>query len=287
MKLGVDVSSYNGTIDWNKVKKAGYDFAILKVIRKNLTADTAFERNWKGCVDAGIDIFGVYNYSYAVTTQKARSDARAVAKVLNGRKVTVWLDVEDSCQKNLGGILADIILAYKDEIERVGLTFGLYTGESFYKSYLKRYEDAFSFPVWIARYGTNNGSRNAKYQPQVKNMVGWQYTSKGSVRGIKGDVDLNVFYVMPESVDAQISQYPKPDRLLYAKKVLGKWACRGNDVKWVQHMLYIRGFIKDDEIDGIYGNYTADAVKRFQKSVGTIMVDGIVGIQTREYLANS
>lgn len=287
MKLGIDVSSYNGKIDWYKVKRAGYEFAVIKVIRKDLSPDTAFNANWEGCEVAGIDIQGVYNYSYATSPQKARSDARAVAKVLNGRKAMVWLDVEDKCQMNLGSKLIDIILAYKDEIERVGLTFGLYTGYAFYNSYLKKYADSLAnIPLWIARYGANNGTRNVKYQPQIDGMVGWQFTSKGSVNGIKGNVDLNVFYTFPESKTEKSNPYVKPTRVLSAKKVLGRWSCRGNDVKWVQYELFVRGYIKESEIDGVYGSGTADAIKRFQKSVGTIAVDGITGTQTREYLAN-
>ena len=70
-KIGIDVSSYQGTIDWKKVKAAGIEFAILKVIRKDLNPDKQFERNWAGCELNGVTIQGVYNYSYATTVEKA------------------------------------------------------------------------------------------------------------------------------------------------------------------------------------------------------------------------
>ena len=151
--LGIDVSGYNGVIDWKKVKSAGYDFAILKIIRKDLAIDKGFERNYLAAEVAGVQVQGVYNYSYATGLDKAKKDAKAVIKALNGRKTMVWLDVEDNCQKGLGIILINIINTYQEEIEKAGLEFGLYTGESFYNSYLKKYKDKLHCPLWIARYG--------------------------------------------------------------------------------------------------------------------------------------
>lgn len=283
MILGVDVSSYNGKIDWKKVKKAGYDFAILKIIRKDLKADTRFEENWKNAESAGVEVTGVYNYSYATGIEKAKKDAQAVIRQLNGRKCVVWLDVEDKCQMKLGYGLVSIIKVYQAEIRSAGLAFGVYTGQSFYNSYLKKYKGEFDCPLWIARYGKNDGTRNTKYQPQIDDMIGWQYTSKGKVNGISGNVDLNIFYQQIEpSVIKSSNPYPKPTRVLSAKKFLGRWTCRGNDVKYVQYELIDRGFLVG-KIDGVYGSQTADGVKRLQKSVG-VTVDGIVGVQTRRYL---
>lgn len=281
--LGVDVSSYNGIIDWRKVKSAGYDFAILKIIKKNLGVDSCFEYNWESAQAAGIEIKGVYNYSYATGIEKAVKDARAVIKVLNGRETTVWLDMEDECQKGLGYGLVSIINAYQAEIENAGLKFGLYTGLAFYNSYLKKYANDFSCPLWIARYGKNNGTKDSKYQPQLDNMVGWQYTSRGRVNGIQGNVDLNVFYTPKIEKVVVKNPYPVPERVLSAKKVLGRFSCRGDDVKYVQYSLYRMGYLSKDDIDGIYGYITEDAVKRLQKAKG-IAVDGIVGVQTRRYL---
>lgn len=78
---GIDVSSYQGTINWWAVKQNGIDFAILKVIRKDLNPDKKFEENWKNCEVYGMKVQGVYNYSYATTMAKARSDAKRVLAV--------------------------------------------------------------------------------------------------------------------------------------------------------------------------------------------------------------
>lgn len=193
MKKGIDVSSYQGTIDWKKVKGDGIDFAILKVIRKDLNPDKQFEANWQGCEAVGMPILAVYNYSYATTESKGKTDAQAVLRILNGRKVRVCLDVEDACQKNLGKRLIDIINAYAEVITDAGLEFMVYTGLSFYNTYIRPYGGV-SFPLWIARYGDNNGEINEVYKPSVAGMVGWQYTSRAKVAGISGNVDMNIWY---------------------------------------------------------------------------------------------
>lgn len=286
---GIDVSSYQGTINWWAVKQNGIDFAILKVIRKDLNPDKKFEENWKNCKAYGVEVQGVYNYSYATTVAKARSDAKRVLAILGSRKPMVWMDVEDAVMKNLGKNLISIINAYGKVITDAGLQFGVYTGESFYKTYIKPYGGV-SYPMWIARYGKNNGKCDVKYQPQVPNMVGWQYTSKGRVGGIVGNVDMNVWYkeldAVYEDSTSHSNPYTEPERLLYYKPLA---RMKGNDVKWVQYELVRKGFMPSVNakgklnIDGDFGKTTSDAVKAFQKSVG-IKVDGKVGAVTRAYL---
>lgn len=286
---GIDVSSYQGTINWWAVKQNGIDFAILKVIRKDLNPDKKFEENWRKCDAYDLEVQGVYNYSYATTVAKARSDAKRVLAILENRKPMVWMDVEDAVMKNLGKNLISIINAYGKVITDAGLSFGVYTGESFYKTYIKPYGGV-SYPMWIARYGKNNGKCNVKYQPQVPNMVGWQYTSKGRVGGIDGNVDMNVWYKELDSIyDGSTSHsnpYTEPERLLYYKRLA---IMKGNDVKWAQYELVRKGFMPSvnakgkTNIDGCFGKNTSDAVKAFQKSVG-IKVDGKIGAVTRAYL---
>lgn len=289
--IGIDVSSYQNSIDWEKVKKSGVDFAILKIIRKDLSPDKKFEENWKGCKDAGIPVIGVYNYSYATNVSKARTDAQAVVKILNGRKTKVWLDVEDDCQKNLGKNLISIIGAYADVIQSNGLEFGVYSGQSFYDSYIKPY-GTFSYSLWIARYGKNNGSADIKYQPQYKNLEGWQYTSNGKINGVSGNVDMNVWYkeitadaLKEAKENVRSNPYTEPARLLFFANPMQT----GDDVKWLQHELIVHGCLSvlnkkgKSNVDGILGEQTANAIKKFQ-SRSKIKVDGICGAVTRTYL---
>lgn len=208
-KIGIDVSSYQGEIDWRKVKEAGIEFAILKVIRKDLSPDKQFENNLRGCFEVGMPVQGVYNYSYATTKSKAATDAKRVIEVLADaiaryagmplkeylaeHEIMVHMDVEDDCMEGLGSTLIDIINVYAEVILAAGLKFGLYTGQFFYNTYIKPY-GSITHPKWIARYGKNSGTMEEDYKPNMKDIIGWQYTSKGSVDGIKGNVDMDVWY---------------------------------------------------------------------------------------------
>lgn len=285
----IDVSSYQGVINWDKVKASGVQGTILKVIRKDLNPDKQFENNWKGCEKAGVPIVGVYNYSYATTLDKARADAKKVLSILAGRKVKVWLDVEDACQKGLGITLINIIRVYQSVIEDAGLEFGVYTGLSFYNSYIKPWAGYLTCKFWIARYPSSfpmSVSKNpaTTKQPVISHTLeGWQYSSEGQVPGISGNVDMNLWYgdivKVPETVKE--NPYKPPERLLILKPI----RMRGNDVKWLQYHLIRLGFLSaknskgNSNIDGIYGPDTNKAVQAAQSHYG-IVVDGIVGAVT-------
>lgn len=207
MYKGIDVSSYQGTIDWRKAAAADVDFAILKVVRRDLNPDKRFEENWAGCEAAGVTIQGVYNYSYATTLEKSKNDAARVLEVLGSdRHPMVWLDVEDDSQKGLGRKLADIINAYGAVIAGGGCKFGVYTGLSFYNSYIRPYAVQLDCPFWVARYPDGDkvvvfGTKpNADKKPNIlHDMYGWQHTSSGRVPGITGNVDLNIWYAELEA----------------------------------------------------------------------------------------
>lgn len=281
---GIDVSCYNGKIDWKKVKAAGVQFAVLKIVSKSLSPDSRFEENWKGCVDNKITIKGVYNYSYATTVAKAQTDAKKVLEILNGRKTTVWLDVEDKCQMNLPkGKLVDIINAYAKVILNAGCSFGVYTGEYEYNNFMKPYGMP-AYKMWIARYGKDNGTMDLKYEPHVPNIAGWQYTQKGKVNGISGNVDMDWFY---ESAN-------KENKTTYGNK-----SANGNNTKnenktknesEVYDMQTIKKgsqgrivrvwqVIVSAKVDGNFGKDTEAKTITFQKTHG-LVPDGIVGYKT-------
>lgn len=293
-KKVIDVSSYQGDIDWKRVKESGIQGAILKAIRKDLNPDKHFENNWKGCEKVALPIIGVYNYSYAVTLDKAKLDARKVITILSGRKVKVWLDIEDACLKGKGVFLLEIIKAYQNEIELAGLDFGVYTGLSFYNSNLKPYINQPFCNFWIARYpyGTRmDVSKNppSKKKPVISQLEGWQYSSKGQVSGIQGNVDMNLWYDIFQKETLEFSEniYPIPVRILRLKRPL----VYGNDVKWIQYHLIRLGFLPaqrkcgKSNIDGIFGNDTDRAIRAVQKHFG-IAVDGIAGPVTVDVLQN-
>ena len=82
---GMDISSYQPNLNYTQLKQSGVEFAILKIISKDLSKDKLFEIHYKGCTEAGIKVTGVYNYSYATTVEKAKIDAQKVVSYLNGR----------------------------------------------------------------------------------------------------------------------------------------------------------------------------------------------------------
>lgn len=203
---GIDVSGYNSISNYQAVKNDGVQFAILKIIRKDLNLDKLFETHLKGFKKAGINIQGVYNYSYATTIAKAKSDAAIVVKYLNqynmSKSTVVYMDVEDNCQKGLGQLLIDMINAYQTVIEKAGYQFAIYTGSSFFSSYIKPYLSTLKCrDFWIARYYAGyeqfqfSQNPNAQYKPNIGiDIIGWQYSSSGRVNGIQGSVDLNILY---------------------------------------------------------------------------------------------
>lgn len=200
MIKGVDVSSYQGIINWNKAKADGVKFAILRSILKNGKLDSSFNRNYDDAIKAGLPV-GVYKYSYALSVDQAKSEAKAVVKAMAGRefKLGVWLDLEDKSQRALSrSKLSEIIEAFKNVIEASGYSFGIYCNLDWYKNVIDT--NRFKVPYWIARYPSTQAMKlgdsvNVKFKPNIKNtMWGWQYSSKGRVAGISGYCDINECY---------------------------------------------------------------------------------------------
>lgn len=218
MMKGIDVAKWNGNIDWSKVKAAGVEFAVLKVIDKSNKTEAAFARNYAAAVAVGMPI-DVYNYLYTTTEAAATTAARAVVNTLAGRKVgKVWADVEDTCLKNKGILLIRILNTYKSVIEAAGYEFGVYTGLSFYNSYIKPYKDYIDCDFWIARYPstkdmTINMAPAASKKPAIcHNLWGWQHSSRGRVPGISGYVDLDICYTKVGSngtMQSTTAYYPR------------------------------------------------------------------------------
>lgn len=218
MKKGIDVAKWNGIIDWTKVKKSGIEFAVLKVINKSKKTEESFVRNYAGATAQGLPV-DVYNYLYTTTESSAITAAKAVVNTLAGRKVgKVWADVEDACLKNKGIQLIRIINTYKAVIEAAGYEFGVYTGLSFYNSYIKPYREYIDCEFWIARYPSTKDMNiaampAASKKPSIShNLWGWQYSSRGKVPGINGYVDLDICYAESDStgkLQSTMAYYPR------------------------------------------------------------------------------
>lgn len=189
---GIDVSSNQGKPDWAKVAKSGIKVAILRV-HQRYGVDSSFEHNYKGCKQNGI-LVGAYKYSYALTPAQAIEEAENVIEVLNGRGLDfpVFYDLEWNQQRSLDKqAIENIAVAFLTRIKKAGYKVGIYCNLDWYNSVLS---DALKqYDCWIARYpASDNGSVQERLRPNVG--VGWQYSSKGKVNGINGNVDMNVFY---------------------------------------------------------------------------------------------
>ena len=274
---GIDVSAWQGVIDWAKVKKAGCGHAVLKIARKELTADKQFAANIKGCKAQGIP-YGVYRYVYESTEAAAKKAAQAVVAILKqydaAPGTVVWWDVEDASIKAAAKTtLTASILAAQKVVESAGYGFGVYCGKYWYDSVLPT--GKLTCPFWIARYPSTKAvafgaAPAAKHKPTTTQPLwGWQYSSKGVVPGISGNVDLNQIYGV-----AAVTSYPVPARTL-------RKGCKGDDVKWLQQRLNAEG--AGLSVDGDFGALTEAAVREYQLRHG-LAVDGIVGPVTKRAL---
>ena len=194
---GIDVSAYQGKIDWGDVADSGINFAMLRIITgsssNSTTLDTQFENNYRRARRNGVKV-GVYRYSYATTASGARREARKIIEALDGRTLDypIAMDMEATSVLNATSKSdrTRIVRAFKDEIESAGYRFVLYANLNWLNNYLDM--NALSdCEVWIARYRDFN--RGHGYTGRGK-VTMWQYTSTGQVNGISGNVDRDVSY---------------------------------------------------------------------------------------------
>ena len=196
----IDVSRYQGDITpdgWQKIKAAGYQGVMLKTVSANrklskrldgLYIDPTFEANYKNAKAAGLAV-GVYYYTYAITHTMVDAELALLADALRGKtlELPVAVDVEDNKFKVLGKqALTDLTAYALKKVEDMGFYAQLYTYTSFAKTRLYMGGASLApYDVWLADYTGK--------APDVTFVYGsHQHTSKGSVPGISGNVDLNV-----------------------------------------------------------------------------------------------
>lgn len=189
---GIDVSYYQGNIDWSKVKEE-IDFAILRLgwigNSNNHTLDSKFETYYKSCKSEGIPI-GVYVYNYCSSQDSVKSGAEWVLNKLKGKSIDlpVYLDMEDSSIQNLGkDKLTNICIAFNTIIENAGYWAGVYANLNWYTNYLNKDIIKAKYTTWVAHYGVSQD----RYENQYDML---QYSSTGKLSGISGNVDMDIMY---------------------------------------------------------------------------------------------
>lgn len=197
--IAIDVSSYQGTIDWKHVKLSGIQYAILRGVIKNGNLDSAFEKNYMNAIRNDIKILGAYQFSYALNEEAAQNDALNMIRKLNGKKLTIWLDLEWAEQRNLGkDKVTAIAKTYINTCREAGYTCHIYSNLDWFKNVYHATElKKLGCRFWIARYpAADTGIIKEHLKPNVGECM-WQYSSKGSVDGISGNVDMNLLYEEP------------------------------------------------------------------------------------------
>ena len=191
----IDVSRYQGEIDWAQVAAAGYKWAMLKTVSTNrklskrtdgLYIDPTFETNYRNAKAAGLDV-GVYYYTYATSEAMAVAELSLLRQAVYGKEFSlpVCVDVEENKLKPMTTLDLTNLTAYAlEQVEKMGFYAQLYTYTG-YKYELDMARLSSRWDVWLADYTGKTPKVNFKYNAH-------QHTSKGSVPGISGSVDLNV-----------------------------------------------------------------------------------------------
>ena len=184
---GMDVSAWQGSIDWKAVKDDGIQFAFIRIGHGTHTIDTYYQRNMAEATKNEIPV-GVYFYSTALTPNTAVLDARFVIENLKGYKVSypVVIDLEDKVQNGLSKTQIGIIArAYCDEIRKAGYTPMIYMNEYWHSTKID-HSQIQGIDKWIARY-------NGTYNESISRNI-WQCCSTGKINGVNGRVDIDFGY---------------------------------------------------------------------------------------------
>lgn len=263
-QYGIDVSEFNGSIDWAKVKAAGVNYVTFRAGYGTSGIDGEFTNYIEGAISAGIENIGVYWFTYAPNADRVKVELQTCLSTIAPYKqyvnMPLWYDFEDDSiayVENQYGItltasdVQEMATAWVKGAEAAGYAGGVYCSwakaESYYKrsdgTYLWEYLDC---PFWYARYGAGNDNtlniipaieeKALTEQPTTYMM---QYSDNGRVDGISGAVDLNIIYavVTPSIPDVPIPDDPNP--------------INPNPVHSVGKIEYVEIRNKDTEVVGI------------------------------------
>ena len=204
----MDVSLWQGSIDWDKVKASGLVSGVmLKAVSTNrklskrkdgLYIDPTFERNYAECKRLGIPV-GVYYYTYATTHTMADAELDMLKTALTGKtfELPICVDVEENKITKVGKqALTDLTAYALGKIESWGFYALLYTGLNFAQDNLYMGGAALKpYDVWVARYPKDKSKTKSEDKPKTDFAFGmWQYTRAARVPGVSGDVDLSHAY---------------------------------------------------------------------------------------------
>ena len=190
---GIDVSKFQGSIDWNAVKNDGITFAIIRCGYRGygsgaLVEDSTYRANIQGAINAGLKV-GVYFYSQAINEQEAVEEASMVLSLVGGYSLPlgVYYDTESVAGGRANAISAAertaCAVAFCETIRNSGYSAGVYSYASWFYNALN-FANISKYNIWIAQY---RDTLSFSYKYNI-----WQYTGSGSVKGISRPVDMNI-----------------------------------------------------------------------------------------------
>ena len=193
--FGIDVSKHNGKIDWNAVKSSGVDYVIIRCAYRGsstgaLITDPNFHTNIKGATAAGLKV-GIYVFSQAINEVEAVKEASLAVSLAQGYHLTypIFIDTEasggraDKIDKNTR---TAVVNAFCQTVQSAGYKPGIYASKAWYEGKLNM-GTLGGYKIWLAQYSAAP-TYTGRYDM-------WQYSSKGTINGIKGNVDLNLSYL--------------------------------------------------------------------------------------------
>ena len=215
MIKGIDISVWQDNVNYEMLKNSGIEFAIIRDgYGKNKTQkDKLFEKHYKGLKDAGIKV-GCYHYSYMTSIEGAIQEAKMCLEFIKGKEfdLPVFIDLEEKRTSNLGkATITKGAIEFCKIIKNAGYNAGVYANLNWFLNYVNPNEIINNgFKIWLAEW-------NSKITANFK-VDYWQYTSKGQVSGISGNVDMD--YQIVETVEKPVEKTIEE----LAKEVIeGKW----------------------------------------------------------------
>lgn len=281
MKI-IDVSKFQTTVDYQAVKDAGVDGVIIRCGltywgAQNMGIDPLFLTHYNGFRAVGMPI-GAYYYSAADTVEVAKKEAEFVKTLLAGKQFEfpVYYDVEN--EQRMGKLsketLTAIVETFCESLEDAGYFVGVYANTNYFVNKLDHARLAGKYTIWLADYRGNNANKTLKRDI-------FQYTSKGSVKGIAGNVDMNECYRdFPKEIKAaglngfskgeSVTPAPKPEKSFFpAKGYFSRGDKHENVAKIASFMRRVFPAYTDERALGdLYGPYIQAAIKEFQRRTG-------------------
>jgi len=217
LRYGIDVSYHNGTIDWYAVKQSGIEFAIIRsgYGKYAYQEDNQFRNNYNNAKSAGIDC-GTYWYSYALSVDDAVKEADVCYSIIKGCsfEYPVFYDLEDaSLSSSLSKAqITQIGIAFCERMKSYGYEVGVYANLNWFNNYINKSEFVSrGYKIWHAQYPSGEYAVDPKNYDKSSICDIWQYSSKGKVSGISGNVDVDVDY----SNNSSTPSTPTTNKIVY------------------------------------------------------------------------